>query len=322
MDYKYKLEKYSGPGSRHRCPRCGDNHSLTLYVDEAGRPINETVGRCNHEIACGYHYTPKQWAQDHGGWQPQQPTTWQPQQQPPALPKPSYIPGKWVITKASYNSTFVQFLCGVLTKQQIFDIVENYGLGATNAREVIFWQIDKRGGVRTGKIIQYNPETGHRVKERNADWVHARMLKEGALKAPYELRQCLFGEHLIKFYPTKPVAVVEAEKTAVIASAIFPKYIWMATGGISQLSPAKMAAMKGKDVILFPDTDPDGKTFAIWCEKAKEFRGVLQSCRVSDVLERKATTEQKRHKIDIADWLILALNRQKAKELSQVQPLI
>ena len=318
--YKYKLQKYSGPSSRHECPRCHDRHSLALYVDEAGQPIDRTVGRCNHEAGCGYHYTPKQWAQAHKGWQPQQATTWkprQPQQQPPALPKPSYIPGKWVIKKASYNSTFVEFLCGILSKQQIIDVVDNYGIGCTKAREVIFWQIDSRGGVRTGKIMQYNPETGHRIKERNADWVHSRMLKEGVLKGPYELRQCLFGEHLITFYPDKPVAIVEAEKTAVICSAIYPKYVWMATGGLCQLSPAKMAALKGKDVVLFPDTDPKGKTFAIWCEKAKEFRGVLGSCRVSDVLERKATAQQKERKIDIADWLIGALIHQRMEELAK-----
>lgn len=302
---KYKLEKYKSRSSRHRCPQCGDNHSFTLYVDEAGRPINEVVGRCNHEVACGYHLTPRQWFESHQEWcQTHNAATWQPRHQPVAMPKPSYIPAMWVIRLASYRSSLVEFLCGILTRQQIVEIVDNYGLGSTKQREVIYWQIDRKGKVRTGKIIAYDPKTGHRIKSRNADWVHSRLIREGTLQAPYELRQCLFGEHLLSLYPWKSVAVVEAEKTAVIASAVYPQYNWLATGGISQLSISKMVALRGKDVILFPDTDPDGKTLQRWKEKAKEFRGLLRSCKVSDYLERVATPQQKAEKIDIADILI------------------
>ena len=55
------LEKYSGRASRHKCPKCGDPHSFAYYLDgNTGQPIDKTVGRCNHESGCGYHYTPKQ----------------------------------------------------------------------------------------------------------------------------------------------------------------------------------------------------------------------------------------------------------------------
>jgi hypothetical protein len=52
----------------------------------------------------------------------------------------------------------------------------------------------------------------------------------GRLLPPeFESRQCLFGEHLL-IDKTKPVAIVESEKTAVIASAYKPEFIWFAMG--------------------------------------------------------------------------------------------
>lgn len=41
------------------------------------------------------------------------------------------------------------------------------------------------------------------------------------------MKQCLFGEHLLLQYPTKPVAIVESEKSALIASHFMPDlYGW------------------------------------------------------------------------------------------------
>lgn len=55
----YTLQKYKGTATRHTCPNCGDRRSFTYYVDESGTPLHPSVGRCNHESSCGYHYIPK-----------------------------------------------------------------------------------------------------------------------------------------------------------------------------------------------------------------------------------------------------------------------
>ncbi len=55
----YSLQKYKGTATRHTCPNCGDRHSFAYYVDDSGVPLHPSVGRCNHESSCGYHYTPK-----------------------------------------------------------------------------------------------------------------------------------------------------------------------------------------------------------------------------------------------------------------------
>ena len=134
------------------------------------------------------------------------------------------------------------------------------------------------------------------------------MQKKGQING-FNLSQCLFGEHLLKIYPTKNVAVVESEKTAVIASAVYPQYLWLATGGKFAINAEKMKVLAGRNVILFPDTDTTGETYNYWKDKAKE----LTYCKcivVSDVLERYATSAEHIKKIDIADWLCKELDEE------------
>lgn len=81
----------------------------------------------------------------------------------------------------------------------------------------VFWQTDINGRVRTGKVMLYDAESGKRVKDpfNHVSWAHSLM------KLPdYNLRQCFFGEHLLPMNRGKPVALVESEKTALIASLV------------------------------------------------------------------------------------------------------
>lgn len=305
------LEKYTGRASRHKCPKCGDPHSFAYYLDgNTGLPIDKTVGRCNHESGCGYHYTPKQFFIDN----PVEKECFvSPVQQKP-IQKPQreigYIPFQYVEKSASYNSSFVYFLCGLfdrysLESPTIERLMQDYALGATKDGSIIYWQIDTKGKVRTGKIMKYDPDTGHRVKDGGGiNWIHAIMKKQGLLPDDYHLVQCLFGEHLLKIYPTKVVALVESEKSALIAAGVYPDYIWLATGGKSQLSIDKLKVLQGRTVVMFPDVDG----FEYWSNKAKEVEAIGCKVIVSDLLEKNATDEDRANKIDIADWLIRCLS--------------
>lgn len=42
--------------------------------------------------------------------------------------------------------------------------MQDYALGATKDGSVIYWQIDTQGKVRTGKVMKYDPNSGHRIK--------------------------------------------------------------------------------------------------------------------------------------------------------------
>ena len=306
----YQLEKYHGRASRHECPNCHDKHSFAYYVnDEDGQPLDPICGRCDHESSCGYHYPPRQYFQDHPTDRPLA-KNFVPKMQMPLKPhKPlCAIPFKYVLLSASYNSLFIKFLCGLfdrntLESPTIKRLGELYAIGATNDMDIIFWQIDINGKVRTGKIMKYG-EDGHRIKDGyGVNWVHAKMKKDGLLPDDWELTQCLFGEHLLNWSmnKNKTVALVESEKTALIGAACYPQYLWLATGGKSQMSDEKMKVLSGRTVIMFPDVDGYNE----WAERAKTF--TFCKIIVSDALEKNASPEQRAAKIDIADVLIAEL---------------
>jgi hypothetical protein len=307
-DKTYSLERYHGISSRHECPNCGDKRSFTYYVDEDGNILDKSVGRCNHESECGYNYTPKQWFKDN-------PTDYdrpakmqyrfnrvhpgsiihEPQKEP------DYINPNFLIKSVSYDSMLVCYLCGLFSKETIQRVWNDYGVGATKDQSVIYWQIDINGNVRTGKVVKYNGETGHRIKDgTGVNWIHAIMKKKNLLSDSFNLVQCLFGEHLLKMYPNKPVALVEAEKTALVCSMVYPDYNWLATGGKSQLSFDKMKVLSGRKVIAFPDIDG----FGYWQDKAKDLERHGLNINVSDYLQSVATDEDRKNKIDIADLIL------------------
>ena len=226
------------------------------------------------------------------------------------------IPLEYMNRSLSTGSDFVQFLRDLFQNinglnQSIDEVCERYKLGSTKSGNVIFWQVDINGKVRTGKIMQYNPATGKRVHNASGaiDWVHNKLKRAGTVPQDFNLRQCYFGEHLLSLQPDSTIAIVESEKTAVIASVLMPQYIWIAAGNINGLTLDKSSALKGRSVILFPDLSKELPTrptaFVQWSRRAAEIRRVY-GCKVvvSDILERIATDEEKESGLDIADYLI------------------
>ena len=61
QSYRFVLRKYSGSGSKLRCPRCG-RKSFTPYIDtQTNEILDENVGICDHKNSCGYHFTPREY---------------------------------------------------------------------------------------------------------------------------------------------------------------------------------------------------------------------------------------------------------------------
>ena len=331
------LQKYAGKSTRFTCPGCKTPHSFTRYLDgETHQPIHPTVGRCNREIKCGYHYTPRQYFADlkrlgyHAPTtnhlnhsypdlnspispQPSGPRRLQPYPEPRdpfPLPQPNqsqkqpdYIPHKYLKRSLSLDSNFVRFLRKHFSDLQIAEAANNYLLGATIKKEVIFWQIDIHGKIRTSKIMQYNPQTGRRIKTGygGINWVHHKLKKSNPSFSDFNLSQCYFGEHLLRLYPDKPVAIVEAEKTAVIASMIYHDYNWLAAGNLNGLNVEKSRVLRNKTVILYPD---DG-CYNRWLRKAEHINRELPlHLTVSAFLERFATPQQTHQGYDLADYIL------------------
>lgn len=322
---EFHLQKYSGKSSRHTCPQCGSPCCFSLYVDEGGIPLSPEVGRCDHESSCGYHKTPRDYFAEHPGAK----NEWR--ELPESLKKLLYsnkprtrklctIPKEYMTRSVwpDILSDFTAFLSSIFPKETVASLTERYNLGVTRTRDVIYFQQDIKGNIRTGKIMKYNPTTGKRIKDARipgkVNWIHSVLKRQEKLPEDWELTQCLFGEHLLanSNEKGKTVALVESEKTAVIASSILSKYIWLATGGKSQLCPDRLSVLKGRKIIAFPDVDGYNE----WNKKLSAMSQL--DITVSDILEKNATESDRQAHIDIADWLIRWKKEGKGQELAVV----
>jgi hypothetical protein len=319
---KYQLQPYQGMQSRYTCPVCSHYKCFVRYIDaETGQHLAPHVGRCGREDKCGYHLKPRDYfATQPGGYKP-----YQPKRQPympgksPAAPVASPAPAAqpevkytihadWVATSLrNYkDNNFVRYLVKRFGREITRAVVKRYHIGTHThwPGACVFWQYDTEGDVRTGKIMLYNEETGKRVKQpfNHITWEHTLIIKQLTAegKPPvFSLQQCLFGEHLLPDNPNMPVAIVESEKTAIIASAMIPDFIWLASGSLQGLNPAKCAVLKGRTVMLFPDANGYDKWKLIARELHQAMPDTLFS--VSPVLEKIATEADRQNGIDIGD---------------------
>ena len=314
---KYTFEKYAGRSSRHTCPNCGRPHCFSRYLGPDGNVVDETVGKCDHLSSCGYHLRPWDFYKAHPerkpgpDWRYEKVDIEALKRAGEALraKEPCEIPKEVVemTMRRGRKSDLVVFLESILDPVVVEGLVAEYRLGTTKGGDVIFWEIDSQGRCRTGKIMKYNPLTGHRVKDERVkgrvNWVHS-VLKRTDLTPPrwrlpkdWELRQCLFGEHLLGMYPERTVALVESEKTAVICAGLMPGHVWIATGGMQGLNE-RLKALEGRRVVAYPDIDG----YDTWVRKLGDFPEL--GVRVSALLQRNASAEDIEAHIDIADWLL------------------
>lgn len=220
-----------------------------------------------------------------------------------------YHPKSPIQCSLSITSQFCKALVnsGYLSFDQMLNATWRYRLGESKNGGVIFWQINRDGWPHDGKIMYYLPNC-HRDKSHNPTWVsYILARREGYEKGGSS--HCLFGLHLLREVDKSvTIAVVEAEKTAVIMSEHFPQYIWLAAGGLGELQPDKFRPLRERKIILFPDTDPDGIAFKRWSDISKEVMNSIfwedsPPIRVSPILEQHATPDQKQRKIDLVDFL-------------------
>lgn len=197
---------------------------------------------------------------------------------------------------------FMQYLAQALTTQQVAEVTRLYNLESRPDGGIIFWLTDAQGQCTDGKVMYYKAD-GHRDKAepRHPRWI-SKVIPNAQKSDTSGPR--LYGQHLLSLYPDRPVCIVESEKTAILASQWLEAagYIWMATGGESFLKVESFAALASRPVIVYPDTDPQGKTFRSWqeiCQKAAARYSMQIYC--SPLLEQQATAEEKERKIDIAD---------------------
>ena len=290
--YKYQLAKRG----KHPCPEC-ERKTFVLYIDNTtGEPLHSTVGKCDRANNCGHHYSPKQYFQDNNIYFDTG-RKYVPRPKPKPQSLPSYInPEVFKQLLHGYeNNTLIQYLCGIVGVEVTCRAIEQYYIGTSKKGGTIFWQIDRCGKIHTGKVIQY-AEDGHRRKDISppVGWVHT------ALKIPnFVLSQCMFGEHLLHD-TTKMVAIVESEKTAIIASMYLPQFLWLACGGSEGLNPNKCMCLKGREVVLYPDAGMLNK----WHGKAEQLQTICASVSVSNLIEICTSEAERKAGLDLGDYLV------------------
>lgn len=317
-EYRFHLQKYR-PGSKTACPECGRKSCFTRYIDEAGEiSFPDSVGMCDHINSCGYRYTPKEYFRDNpavkeklnererfGGTPMVAKALAKPL--PERKPQISFLPFDWVeqsMRRYDINPLY-RYFTKVMGKENVDKLFSLYRVGTSKrwGGATVFWQTDRDGNVRAGKIMGYDAETGHRVKEpfNQVSWVHS------VRKVPdFRMKQCLFGEHLLSdtssTISSKPVAIVESEKTALVAAHFIPDFIWLATGGIHGcFNSEAIQVLSGREVILFPDL----KATEEWRQRLPMLESVCRRATCSDLLEKIATDGQRSQGLDIVDFLLM-----------------
>jgi hypothetical protein len=268
--FRYSLEKGS---KKHVCPQCRQISFVRAVDNELKVYLPDHVGRCERINSCGYQYKISDYVKGSGV------ETHKPIEVPD--PEPTFITQGMVDSSMLRGGNkFLDFLNTNFPSKEVRRVRLQYRLGTID-KKVVFWQIDKDYNIRSGKIMEYNAVTGKRDKNKHPMWVH-KPIKN------FVLKQCLFGEHLLNEKYADRVEVVESEKTAVIMSLFYPQKIWMATGGLQNLSLGRLDAIKGKKITLHPD----GGAYEIWKDK------VFGKIDVSDFMEKHSVGD------DIADYYL------------------
>lgn len=293
----YRLEKYRGARTRHECPYCHRKRCFTLYVDENGQALSPLVGKCDHEIKCGAHVTPKQFFAEH-------PSLTIPEAWLRPMPEEKHelceIPLEQVGRFRTDETSFVHWLVKMFGEAKAWRATAMYWIGGLASGETIFWQIDIHNRVRSGKCIPYGSD-GHRIKTEGKEvtWMHSLLKRDGILPRDWELTQCLFGEFLLHDGCT--VGLVESEKTAIICSIVYPDKVWLATGGKNGLEGDKMKVLKKYKTFVYPDADAVDK----WRKRVTRMKSLGYDILCVDL---HYTDDQVLNKYDIADLICMSMN--------------
>lgn len=248
--YKWMLRR---GGKKERCPQCGRMRFVPFVLTADGKTkAGEAYGRCDREVSCGYFRYPDKPIDTGAVFVHRVEAT---KKEPILFPREMMVNNSFNRRNASLCRAYE----ALIPLSRLDGALDNYLIGVGTHGETIYFQFDGQH-VRTAKAILYGKD-GHRVKVEDGGlpvwWLH-KSPTVTKYTAGKELKQCFFGQHLLKQYPNAKVYVVEAEKTAVLMAATDTKTmdvrIWLACGGSQMLKGAiDLMPLIGRDVVVIPD---------------------------------------------------------------------
>lgn len=273
---------------KYVCPQCGRKRFVRYINVDTKSYIDARYGRCDREVACAYHLHPKG-------------KEWHIVRQAATQKPPYYIPEELYRQSLGnyHNNHLVTFLKSLFSAEKVWELIQLYRLGTSKKWEgaSLYWQINHKGQIGQGKIMLHDPQSGKRVKH---PYPHVSSVHKLLNRQNEKPELCYFGEHLLTLYPGKTVALVESEKTAIILAGINPSVIWVASGSLSNLNSKRLAPFKNRRIILYPDLG----AFQKWQQQADELRQMGFHISVSDLLEKKASPDDRQEGFDLADYFI------------------
>lgn len=307
INYKYSLDKSS---KKYRCPQCGKK-SLVRYIDGDGNLQSEEFGRCDREVNCGYILYPESEGE-----------------QKPFIPKPPkpqvYFPED-VFNKTIPNLEESQFYDNLLqlgiAKELLNKTFEDYKIGSLTKGKysgaVTFPFIDHLQRINSVQVKMFDENN----KTQDQTWLHSILYHyyKNKTKIPewitmyYDNEKktnCLFGEHLLDKYSTKDIIIAESPKNAILGTFFMPEYLWMASGSLRTLSVSKLKKLRGRNILLIPDTSVDNIAFDEWNIIKENAVDAGLNVKMLSFLEDIATIEQKTDGYDIADYITEELKRE------------
>lgn len=320
MNFKYSFDPSS---KKFICPSCAKKRFVRYVDNETKNYLSDEFGRCDRESSCGYHLPPTSnpTLVDSSTIKPLQPI--------------STIDSRFVsASETKYEENYLfQYLTQHFKKEEILQCFKKYRVGTSKhwKGSTVFWQIDQNNKVRSGKIMLINPSTGKRVKVPfpHINWVHKVLGLQD-----YNLKQCLFGEHLVSKplqpHATQPnLAIVESEKTAITMSLFLKNTLWIATGSKQNLKNELLLNLKNYRLVLFPDVGE----YEDWNKKALELTKLGFTIKCSELLEGCNHTTgtdladvyfdlNEKSKIEITSEFHLSETEKQVRRIAKTNPLI
>lgn len=120
------------------------------------------------------------------------------------------------------------------------------------------WTYRNGQGQRVGLVCRYDQEDGGK-QVLPMTWCRSEGGKEGwRFKAMAQPRP-LYGAELLTAFPSKPVLVVEGEKTCDAARRLMPHIVCVTwAGGSKAVDLADWSVLEGRKVVVWPDADEAG----------------------------------------------------------------
>ncbi|MBF0598008.1 DUF6371 domain-containing protein [Faecalibacter rhinopitheci] len=293
-NYKYVLEKYSGSKSRFNCPNC-KRKEFTRYKNiETNEYLPYEYGICNRMIKCGYKKYPSQKINsnleevNHNH-----------------LEIIEYLDKKILYKFENSNLKnplfiFLKLYFDEIKVQQIFELYQVKTEKYYENYLTVFPQLDQDFNLRALKKMRYNSQTGKRNKSF-FQWYNPNK---------NNLKQCLFGLHILNepIFLESKIVIVESEKTAILGMLYFENYLFLATGGMMNLTLERLEPLQGKEIILMPDLSPINakkSAFDYWKNKAVRIaKEISCSISISTLLEEYSSDFQKENQYDLGDFII------------------